>query len=81
MAVMIRLQRQGARNRPEYQIVAIDKESKRDGTYLAKLGKYRPRAKDVKEFLQVDLEAIRSWQTRGALCSQTVGQLLKTLAK
>jgi small subunit ribosomal protein S16 len=78
---MIRLSRQGAKKHPQYLIIATDKDKKRDGAYLAKIGHYYPKAKDPKEKIQVDLEALRAWQAKGAQMSQTVGQLVKTLAK
>ena len=40
MAVTIRLSRQGAKKQPNYLVVAVDSEKKRDGAYLAKLGQY-----------------------------------------
>ena len=81
MAVTIRLSRQGAKKHPQYLIVAVDSQRKRDGVYLEKLGYYFPKAKTVKEKVQLRLEAIRAWQAKGAQVSQTVGQLLKSQAK
>jgi len=81
MAVHIRLARQGAKKRPQYLVVAVDQMKKRDGEYLEKLGHYYPKAKEAKDKLAVNLEAIKAWQAKGAQVSQTVGQLLKTLAK
>jgi small subunit ribosomal protein S16 len=81
MAVTIRLSRQGAKKHPQYLIVAVDSSKKRDGAYLANLGHYYPKAKESKDKVKVNLDAVKSWQARGAQVSQTVGQLLKTLAK
>ena len=81
MAVTIRLQRQGAKKHPTYLVVAVDSAKKRDGAYLENLGQYFPKAKTAKEKLKVKVEAIRAWQAKGAQVSQTVGQLLKTLAQ
>ena len=81
MAVTIRLSRQGAKKNPQYLIVAMDSAAKRDGSYLAKLGHYYPKAKDAKDKIQADLEKINAWRAKGAQVSQTVGQLLKTLSK
>jgi small subunit ribosomal protein S16 len=81
MAVMIRLQRQGAKKNPQYLVVAVDSAKKRDGEYLARLGHYFPKAKDTKDKIKVNLEAVKAWQAKGAQTSQTVGQLLKTLAE
>ena len=81
MAVTIRLSRQGAKKSPQYLIVAVDSNSKRDGAYLENLGHYYPKAKDVKDKVKLNLPAIQAWQQKGAQVSQTVGQLLKTLTK
>lgn len=81
MAVHIRLSRQGAKKQPNYLVVAVDQASKRDGAYLAKLGQYFPKAANEKDKLKVDLEALKAWQAKGARMTQTVGQLVKKLAK
>lgn len=81
MAVTIRLSRQGAKKQPQYLVVALDSNKKRDGAYLQKLGHYFPKAAKTEDKFKVNLEAIRAWQAKGAQVSQTVGQLLKTLAK
>jgi small subunit ribosomal protein S16 len=81
MAVKIRLSRQGAKKRPQYLIVAVDSASKRDGAYLAKLGHYYPKAKEAKDKIKVDAAAVKAWQAKGAQVTETVGQLLKSLAE
>lgn len=81
MAVTIRLSRQGAKKNPQYLIVAVDSAKKRDGAYLENLGHYYPKAKAAKDKIKVNLDALKGWQAKGAQTSQTVGQLLKTLAK
>jgi small subunit ribosomal protein S16 len=81
MAVTIRLSRQGAKKNPQYLIVAVDSEKKRDGAYLDRLGHYFPKAKEPKDKVQVNLEAVQAWKAKGAQFSQTVGQLIKSLAK
>ncbi len=81
MPAVIRMQRQGARNSPNYIIVAVNKRGKRDGEYLEKLGQYFPKEKNPKAKLKVDQEALKIWQSKGAILSQTVGQLLKAHSK
>lgn len=81
MAVTIRLSRQGAKKNPQYLVVAVDSNRKRDGAYLENLGHYYPKAKEAKDKIKIDLPALQAWQGKGAQVSQTVGQLLKTLAK
>ena len=81
MAVKIRLARQGAKKRPQFMVVVMDRESRRDGAYLERLGYYYPEKKDPKEKLKVNLERVAAWQARGATVSQTVGQLLQITSK
>ncbi len=79
MAVSIRLSRQGAKKNPTYIIVAASDQGKRDGAYLERLGQYFPKA--AKDKIKVNLEAVKAWQAKGAKVTQTVGQLLKTIAE
>ncbi len=81
MPVTIRLSRQGAKKNPQYLIIAVDSAKKRDGAYLENLGHYYPKAKEAKDKIKVNQDAVRMWQAKGAQLSQTVGQLMKTLAK
>lgn len=81
MPVMIRSARHGAKKNSVYWIVATDKTQPRDGRYLEKLGQYYPKAKTAKEKLVINQEALKKWVDRGALVSETVGQLLKKSAK
>ena len=81
MAVTIRLSRQGAKKHPQYLIVAVDSNKKRDGEYLENLGHYYPKAKEPKDKIKVNLEAVLAWKAKGAQPTKTVGQLLKILAK
>jgi small subunit ribosomal protein S16 len=81
MAVTVRLSRQGAKKRPQYLIVAVDSAKKRDGAYLENLGHYYPKAKEAKDKIKVNLEAVKAWKAKGAQFSQTVGQLLKSIAE
>ena len=81
MAVTIRLSRQGAKKNPQYLIIAVDSAKKRDGAYLENLGHYYPKAKEPKDKIKVNEVAVQAWRAKGAQVSQTVGQLLKNLAK
>jgi small subunit ribosomal protein S16 len=81
MAVIIRLQRQGAKKNPQYRVVAIDSAKKRDGEYLDNLGHYFPKAVEVKDKFKVNVAALQAWIAKGAQPTKTVGQLIKTLAE
>jgi small subunit ribosomal protein S16 len=81
MPVHIRFSRQGAKKHPHYLVVAVDAAKKRDGAFLEKLGYYTPKAKDPKDKLKVNLEAVKAWQAKGATVSETLGQLLKNISE
>lgn len=75
MAVAIRLQRAGARNRPFYRVVATDSRTARDGRFLEKVGFYNPLTNPAE--LQLDVPRIKDWVSKGARLSETVALLLK----
>lgn len=81
MAVKIRLSRQGAKKNPQYVVVAVDSNAKRDGAVLEKLGHYFPKAAKPADKIKVNLDALKAWQAKGAQATKTVGQLLKTLSE
>jgi small subunit ribosomal protein S16 len=73
--VKIRMARGGRKNRPVYTIVATNSRAPRDGEFLEKLGQYDPKASDVLKGINV--EAIKTWLSKGAQLSDTVRTLLK----
>jgi small subunit ribosomal protein S16 len=73
--VVLRLRREGTKNRPFYRIVAADQRFKRDGRFLEILGHYDPLSKDNK--VTVNTERAQHWISQGAQPSDTVRQLLK----
>ena len=78
MAVKIRLSRIGKTNRPYWRVVAVDSRKKRDGAYLENLGTYDP----VKhKLLQLHVDRIDAWVSKGAICTDVVKKLIKTAKK
>jgi len=75
MAVRIRMQRRGSKNRPFYAIVAADSRMPRDGRFLEKLGTFDP----LKETGAIHLEIARidHWIGVGAVPSSTVAGLIQ----
>ncbi|HEY1406498.1 MAG TPA: 30S ribosomal protein S16 [Spirochaetota bacterium] len=77
MALKIRLQRVGAKNRPFYRVVVVDERKKRDGAVIENVGQYQPVTKEgnfaVKEDRVID------WLKKGAQPTMTVQQLLKKI--
>ena len=73
--VVIRLRREGTKNRPFYRIVAADQRFRRDGRFLEILGTYDP-LKENKNVV-LDLEKTNAWIAKGAQPSETVRSLIK----
>lgn len=73
--LMIRLARFGAKKRPSYRLVVIDKERARDSRAVEVVGTYNPVAKPAVVVLKHD--RIEHWMKSGAQPSDTVARLLK----
>ena len=74
--LMIRLARFGAKKKPTYRVVIIEKERARDSRALEVVGTYNPVAKPAQVNLKHD--RIAHWLKSGAQPSDTVARLLKT---
>lgn len=75
MAVMIRMQRAGAKNKPAYRIVVADSRFQRDGRFIEKVGHYNPLP--VKTECVLDIERVDYWLSKGATASEAVSVLIK----
>lgn len=73
--VVLRLRREGTKNRPFYRIVAADQRYKRDGRFLEIIGHYDPNQEKDNVVLQLD--RAQHWIERGAQPSDTVRSLMK----
>ena len=73
--LMIRLARFGAKKKPTYRVVVIEKERARNSRAVEVVGFYNPVAQPAK----VDLkhERIAHWMKSGAQPSDTVARLMK----
>jgi len=71
--------RMGAKKSPSYRIVVKEKQSKRDGAYLEKLGTYNP-TRDPAE-IKLDLTRVNYWIEKGAQPTNTVSRLIKATSK
>ncbi|MCH7883154.1 30S ribosomal protein S16 [Patescibacteria group bacterium] len=70
---MIRLQRVGRKNDPNFRVIVTDKrKAARAGRYVEMVGSYNPRQKK----LQLNEERIRHWLSVGAQPSGTVHNFL-----
>jgi small subunit ribosomal protein S16 len=77
MAIVIRLSRQGRRNRPHYRVGVFDRRTRRDGPPIEHLGHYDPLIEDDDNKVTLDEERIRYWLSEGADVSETVRSFLK----
>jgi len=73
--VRIRLRRVGAKGQPSYRVVAVDKESPRDGRFLEILGFYNPRTAPAT--IQLSEDRIFDWMNHGAQPSDSVEALFR----
>jgi len=71
--LMIRLARVGARKKPYYRVVVIDKERARNGRSVEVVGTYNPRTNPATVDLKRD--RIEHWVSKGAQMSETVNRL------
>ncbi len=75
MAVKIRLARHGSKKRPYYRVVVADSRSPRDGRLIEEVGRYNPLTNP--KTINLDLEKIADWQTKGAQLTDAVAALVK----
>jgi len=73
--LMIRLARFGAKKKPFYRVVVIEKERARNGRNLEVVGHYNPLAEPAK--VDLNRERIDYWTSHGAQVSDTVARLIK----
>ncbi len=73
--LMIRLARFGAKKKPFYRVVVIEKERARNGRNLEVIGQYNPVASPAHVLLKHD--RIEYWMKNGAQMSETVKRLVE----
>ena len=73
--LMIRLARFGAKKKPSYRVVVIEKERARDSRSVEVVGHYNPVHQPTE--VQLDYDRIQHWIQVGAQPSETVARLLK----
>ena len=72
---MIRLARFGAKKKPFYRVVVIEKEKARNGRNIEVVGHYNPLTQPAKVHLEHD--RIAYWTKSGAQLSDTVKRLVE----
>ena len=73
--LMIRLARFGAKKKPSYRVVVIDKERARDSRSVEVVGFYNPISQP--HVVSLKHERIEFWLKNGAQPSGTVSRLIK----
>ncbi len=73
--LMIRLARFGARKKPFYRVVVIEKDRARNGRSIELVGTYNPRTNPAT--VDFKRERIDYWTGKGAQLSDRVAKLLK----
>ncbi|QSX77315.1 30S ribosomal protein S16 [Agrilutibacter solisilvae] len=79
--VKIRLTRGGAKKRPFYHIIVTDSRSARDGRNIERVGFYNPVAQGNEKRVELDLERVKHWVSKGAQLTDKVAVLCKDAAK
>jgi small subunit ribosomal protein S16 len=72
--LMIRLARFGAKKKPFYRVVVIEKERARNGRSLEVVGHYNPLVHPP--LLKLEYERVEYWTKAGAQLSDTVKRLV-----
>jgi small subunit ribosomal protein S16 len=73
--LMIRLARFGAKKKPTYRVVVIEKEKARNGRSVEVVGFYNPVSRPAT--VRLEHERIDHWVKVGAKPSDTVARLMK----
>jgi small subunit ribosomal protein S16 len=77
VAVVIRLQRAGTRNRPFFRVVVADSRRARDGAFIERLGYYDPLPDP--DVISIDRPKLDAWVGKGATPSEAVRVLVHRL--
>jgi small subunit ribosomal protein S16 len=73
--LMIRLARFGAKKKPFYRVVVIEKERARDSRNIEVVGHVNPLTEPAT--VKLEHERIEHWRKNGAQLSDTVARILK----
>lgn len=77
MAAKLRLARFGGKGDPFYRVVVAHDRDSRNGRFIEVLGSYDPK-KGMKA-AKINKERVAYWKSKGALSTQAVSQILKSL--
>jgi small subunit ribosomal protein S16 len=71
----IRLSRMGAKKKPFYRVVVMERRQNRDGSFVEIVGHYNPTSNPP--LIDLKMDRIRHWLECGAQPSETVNSLMK----
>ena len=71
----IRLTRMGAKKKPYYRVVVMERRQARDGNFVEIVGHYNPAANPP--LIELKMDRVSHWLARGAQPSDTVNSLIK----
>ncbi len=74
--VVIRLARGGSKKRPFFHIVAADKQARRDGRFIERVGFFNPVANEKQERIRIHADRLNHWVSNGAQVSAAVTKLV-----
>jgi small subunit ribosomal protein S16 len=65
----------GAKKKPFYRVVVMERRQARDGKFVEIVGHYNPKANPP--LIELKMDRVRHWLARGAQPTDTVNSLLK----
>lgn len=71
----IRLTRMGAKKKPFYRVVVMERRQNRDGSFVEIVGHYDPASNPP--LIDLNMDRIQHWISCGAQPSETVNSLMK----
>jgi small subunit ribosomal protein S16 len=78
--VVIRLARGGAKKRPFFSLIATDRQNRRDGRFIERVGYYNPIAAEGEAGLKISLDRVEYWRSQGAQVSPAAERLVRRFA-
>ena len=75
--VVIRLARFGQTHKPAYRVTVADRRRAATGKYLEVVGSYNPFARGKEVGLNLKMDRINDWISKGAQPSKTVKSLIR----
>ena len=74
--VTIRLTRRGAKNKPFYHVMVTDSRKRQGGPALEQIGFFNPLPQGKERRLELSLDRVDYWQSKGAKLSDRVASLV-----